>query len=130
MSEPRPGDALVRTLVTFGRILREAGLEVGPRRVQDALCALAAVDLRKRDDVYWALRCTLVARRDDIEAFDAAFAAWFERAPVDVPGWVPDLGISLPGDDDENEPAVAEAHRVVSSGDDDDGADDDPDDGG
>ena len=40
VSEPRPGDALVRKLVTFGRILREAGLEVGPRRVQDALlCA-------------------------------------------------------------------------------------------
>ena len=38
------GDAFVRKLVTFGRILREAGLEVGPGRMQDALLGLAAVD--------------------------------------------------------------------------------------
>ena len=50
------GDAFVRKLVTFGRILREAGLEVGPGRMQDALLGLAAVDLSNRDDVYWALR--------------------------------------------------------------------------
>jgi len=54
------GDAFVRKLVTFGRILREAGLEVGPGRMQDALLGLAAVDLTNRDDVYWALRCTIV----------------------------------------------------------------------
>jgi len=75
------GDAFVRKLVTFGRILREAGLEVGPGRMQDALLGLAAVDLANRDDVYWALRCTIVSRRDDIEVFDAAFAAFWERAP-------------------------------------------------
>ena len=46
------GDAVVRKLVTFGRILREAGLEVGPGRLQDALRGLDAVDLTRRDDVY------------------------------------------------------------------------------
>jgi uncharacterized protein with von Willebrand factor type A (vWA) domain len=75
------GDAFVRKLVTFGRILREAGLEVGPGRMQDALLGLSAVQLENRDDVYWALRCTIVSRRDDIEVFDAAFAAFWERAP-------------------------------------------------
>ena len=40
-----PGDAVVRKLVTFGRILREAGVEVGPGRLQDALLALDAIDL-------------------------------------------------------------------------------------
>ena len=34
------GDAVVRKLVTFGRILREAGVEVGPGRLQDALRGL------------------------------------------------------------------------------------------
>ena len=29
-----PGDAVTRKLVTFGRILREAGMEVGPGRLQ------------------------------------------------------------------------------------------------
>ena len=48
--------------MTFGRVLREAGLEVGPGRVIDALHGLDAVELERRDDVYWALRQTLVSR--------------------------------------------------------------------
>ncbi len=107
------GDAVVRKLVTFGRILREAGVEVGPGRLQDALRALDQVDLRRRDEVYAALACTLVARRDDLEVFDRAFRAWFERDPTKFAGKPPDLGISIeqkqeapmaprPGDDDPN----------------------------
>jgi uncharacterized protein with von Willebrand factor type A (vWA) domain len=76
------GDAVVRKLVTFGRILREAGVEVGPGRLQDALRALDAINLATRDEVYAALACTLVAKREDLEIFDRAFRAWFERAPV------------------------------------------------
>ena len=80
-----PASALVRHVVTFGRVLREAGLEVGPGRLGDALCALDEVDLTSQDDVYWTLRMTLVSRRDDLDAFDRAFAAWFLRAPVRPP---------------------------------------------
>jgi uncharacterized protein with von Willebrand factor type A (vWA) domain len=76
-----PADAVVRHVVTFGRILREAGLEVGPQRIQDALCGLDQIRLEQRDDVYWTLRQTLVSRVDELDAFDAAFSAWFERAP-------------------------------------------------
>jgi len=90
-----PGDAVTRKLVTFGRILREGGLEVGPGRLQDALRGLAAVDLTSRDEVYHALRCTLVSRHDEIAVFDAAFAAFWERAPS-PPGEMPDLGIEMP----------------------------------
>jgi uncharacterized protein with von Willebrand factor type A (vWA) domain len=70
-------DALVRDVVTFGRVLREAGLEVGPGRIADALEALDHVGLTRRDDVYWTLRTTLVARREELEPFDRAFDAWF-----------------------------------------------------
>ena len=62
-------------------MLREAGLEVGPGRVGDAVTALDRIDLSSRDDVYWALRQTLVSRHTDFETFDRAFATWFERAP-------------------------------------------------
>jgi uncharacterized protein len=72
-------EALTRHVVTFGRVLREAGLEVGPGRLADALTGLDHVDITRRDDVYWTLRTTLVARREDLEPFDRAFAAWFER---------------------------------------------------
>ncbi len=75
-------DAVARHVVTFGRVLREAGLEVGPGRLADALTGLDLVDLSRRDDVYWTLRQTLVSRWEDLEAFDAAFRAWFLRAPT------------------------------------------------
>ncbi|RDI75547.1 von Willebrand factor type A (vWA) domain-containing protein [Gaiella occulta] len=75
-------DAVVRHVVTFGRVLREVGLEVGPGRVADALRALDAVDLERQEDVYFSLRQTLVCRQDELDLFDRAFNAWFLRAPV------------------------------------------------
>ncbi len=75
-------DAVVSHVVTFGRVLREAGLEVGPGRLADALTGLDRVDLTRQDDVYWTLRQTLVSRHDDLDAFDRAFRAWFLRAPT------------------------------------------------
>jgi uncharacterized protein with von Willebrand factor type A (vWA) domain len=75
-------DAVARHVVTFGRVLREAGLEVGPGRLCDAIEGLDLVDLTRRDDVYWTLRQTLVARHEDLDAFDRAFRAWFLRAPT------------------------------------------------
>ena len=63
---------MVRHVVTFGRVLREAGLEVGPGRIADALAALDELDLTRQDDVYWALRTTLVTSLEEIEPFDRA----------------------------------------------------------
>ncbi|MCW3024524.1 MAG: hypothetical protein JWR30_3846 [Conexibacter sp.] len=77
-----PASAVVRHVVTFARVLREAGLEVGPGRVADALRGLDAVELTRRDDVYWTLRSTLVSRREELETFDLAFQAWFLGAAV------------------------------------------------
>jgi uncharacterized protein with von Willebrand factor type A (vWA) domain len=72
------GQRLVAAIARFGRMLRAAGLEVGPGRIQDAVVALTAVDISSRQQVYWALRCTLLCRHGDIEAFDEAFARFFE----------------------------------------------------
>ena len=108
-------DALVRHVVTFGRVLREAGIEVGPGRVADALRGLAAVDLTRQPDVYWTLRQTLVSRHDELDLFDRAFAAWFLREPInpDGRGSVPEppalqrvvqpsTDTALPGEEDES----------------------------
>ncbi|HWX08774.1 MAG TPA: VWA domain-containing protein [Gaiellaceae bacterium] len=75
-------NSVVRHIVTFGRVLREVGIEVGPGRVADALKGLDAVELARQDDVYWTLRQTLVSRREDLESFDIAFNSWFLRAPL------------------------------------------------
>jgi uncharacterized protein with von Willebrand factor type A (vWA) domain len=77
-----PGSAIVRHVVTFGRVLREVGVEVGPGRVADAVRGLGAVDLTRQEDVYFTLRQTLVSRHDELELFDRAFVAWFLRGPV------------------------------------------------
>jgi uncharacterized protein with von Willebrand factor type A (vWA) domain len=79
-------EAFTRQLVTFGRVLREAGLEIGPGRVADALQGLDEVGITRQEDVYWALRTTLVSRREELEPFDRAFAAWFLGRPV-APVW-------------------------------------------
>jgi uncharacterized protein with von Willebrand factor type A (vWA) domain len=72
-------EALTRHIVTFGRVLREAGMEVGPGRIADALRGMDHVDIADQEQVFWALRTTLVARREDLETFDRAFDAWFLR---------------------------------------------------
>lgn len=77
------GDALVRHVVAFGRVLRAAGLDVGPGRVAEALAGLDNVEIGSREDVYWALRLTLVSKAGDIELFDRAFEAWFMRVRRD-----------------------------------------------
>jgi uncharacterized protein with von Willebrand factor type A (vWA) domain len=79
------GDALLRHVVTFGRVLHEAGLEVGPGRVADALRGLDVVELTSQQDVYWTLRQTLVSREDELDLFDRAFRAWFLRSPAEAP---------------------------------------------
>jgi hypothetical protein len=74
-------DGVVGHVVTFGRVLRQAGLEVGPGRIADGLRGLDQVDLTRRDDVYWTLRANFVTRHDELAIFDRAFDAWFLRAP-------------------------------------------------
>jgi uncharacterized protein len=76
------GTAIVGHVVTFGRVLREVGIEVGPGRIVDAVRGLGAVDLTRQEDVYYTLRQTLVSRHDELELFDRAFTAWFLRGPV------------------------------------------------
>lgn len=81
-----PELGVVRQFVTFGRCLREGGLEIGPGRLADALAGLSHVDVTRTDDVYWTLRATLVTRVDEIDAFDRAFQAWFLRSPSQAEG--------------------------------------------
>ncbi len=103
---PAPGDAVLERMVGFGRVLREAGLEVGPGRLQDALRGLEVVALAHREDVFHALRCTLVARHDDLDAFDAAFAAYWERAGRTP---APEIGLEVPRFEPDSAPAPSAA---------------------
>ena len=67
------GGKLAENILHFGRTLRAAGMPVGPGRVVEALRAVEASGIRRRDDFYWALHAVFVNRRDQRELFDQAF---------------------------------------------------------
>jgi uncharacterized protein with von Willebrand factor type A (vWA) domain len=78
--EPRGGapmDQGLQRLVGFGRLLRRRGLPVGTGRILTFCRAVAALDRIDRTGIYWAGRVAMVARREDLPAYDAAFAEWF-----------------------------------------------------
>ncbi|HUP08012.1 MAG TPA: VWA domain-containing protein [Caldimonas sp.] len=64
-------------VVHFSRVLRRAGLQVGPDRVLAALSALEAVGLERRDDVHAALSAVMIDRHEQQAIFDAAFDAFW-----------------------------------------------------
>jgi len=67
------GGKLVENIMYFARTLRAAGLPVGPGRVLEAIRAVEAVGIGRRDDFYWTLHAVFVNRRDQRELFDQAF---------------------------------------------------------
>ena len=60
-------------LMHFARTLRAAGLPVGSGAVLDALRAVEAVGVARRDDFYWTLHAVFVRRADQRPLFDEAF---------------------------------------------------------
>ena len=76
---------LTSHITRFCRLLRAAGLLVGPREAGEALRALGLVDVLDRGQVYWALRTVLVSRREDIAAFDEMFERLWSFEPLARP---------------------------------------------
>jgi hypothetical protein len=71
----------------FARLLRGAGLPVGPDRVLDALGALEVTGIERRDDFYWTLATVFLDRHDRLALFDEAFRMFWRD---------PDAGHRLP----------------------------------
>ncbi|CAA9210596.1 MAG: Carbon monoxide oxidation accessory protein CoxE [uncultured Craurococcus sp.] len=65
--------ALAGNLLAFGRLLRRAGLPVGPAELLAATEALQLVDIGDRRQVHAALRGIMIHRRDQFDVFDQAF---------------------------------------------------------
>lgn len=57
----------------FARLLRAAGLPMGPNKVLDALAALEVAGVERRDDFYWTLASVFIDKREQFEIFDQAF---------------------------------------------------------
>lgn len=69
----RDGGKFAENIMHFARVLRRAGLPVGPGKVVEAIRAVETAGLKRRDDFYWTLHAVFVNRRDQRELFDQTF---------------------------------------------------------
>ncbi|MFC7575052.1 hypothetical protein ACFQX8_23485 [Klenkia terrae] len=73
----RPQRDVVEVVLGFARTLRHAGVAASPDRVEAMLAAVGHLDVLDPTDVYWSGRLTLCGSPDDLDRYDAAFAAYF-----------------------------------------------------
>ena len=64
---------LAENVLHFVRLLRAAGLRIGPDRVIDCVKALELADCNRRDDWYWTMSAVLLSREEQRPIFDQAF---------------------------------------------------------
>lgn len=70
---------LVPNCVTFGRLLRRAGLPVDPGQTRDFVRAITLIGLEQKQEVKAAGRTTFVRRREERAVYDAAFELFWKR---------------------------------------------------
>ena len=80
--EADPKGALADNVMHFGRVLRAAGLPVGPGKVIEAVRAVEAVGITNRQDFYWTLHAVFVNRRDQRDIFDQAFHVFWRNPRI------------------------------------------------
>lgn len=76
------GGHIAANIMHFARVLRAAGLPIGPGQVIDAVQAVKSTGLGRRDDFYWTLHAVFVNRRDQRELFDQAFHIFWRNPQI------------------------------------------------
>ena len=77
--EQESGGRVADNVVYFGRALRKAGLPVGPAAIIEAIRAVEAAGLSRRDDFYWTLNSVFVKKREHRAVFHEAFELFWRR---------------------------------------------------
>lgn len=72
-SGPEGSGHLAENVMHFARVLRDAGLPVGPGKVLDAVQAIEVAGVERRDDFYWTLASVFIDKREQFHVFDQAF---------------------------------------------------------
>ncbi|MCY4310804.1 MAG: VWA domain-containing protein [Rhodospirillaceae bacterium] len=73
------GRRMPENIMHFARVLRSAGLPLGPGQVIRAIEAVDVVGIGTREDFYWTLHAVFVNRRDQREIFDQAFHVFWRN---------------------------------------------------
>jgi uncharacterized protein len=72
------GGRIAENILMFARLLRSAGLPVGPDKVLRGTEAVIAVGIRDQTTLYWALHAVFVNRRSEREIFNQAFVMFWK----------------------------------------------------
>ena len=108
LPEPSEGGAgrLVDNILFFARVLRAAGLPVGPGKVLDAIEAVETIGITDRTLFYWALHAVFVNRRDQRDVFDQAFHIFWRNPRIlekMMQMVLPEMKLATDGSEDEAE---------------------------
>ena len=71
------GGRIAENILMFARLLRAAGLPVGPQKVVLATEAVLAAGLESQKTVYWALHAVFVNKRSERDIFNQAFVMFW-----------------------------------------------------
>ena len=80
--QPTEPGRFTENIMHFGRVLRVAGLPVGPGKIIDATRAVETAGITSRDDFYWTLHSVFVNRQDQREIFDQAFHVFWRNPQI------------------------------------------------
>lgn len=70
-------------LIAFARILRRAGIPIGPGSVIDALNAVRLAGIGTRADFFWTLHSVLIKRHEHFAVFYEAFHRFWKRDQIE-----------------------------------------------
>ena len=70
---------LPENIMNFGRVLRAAGLPIGPGQIIMAAKSVAQIGITDREIFYWTLHAVYVNRREHREIFDQAFHIFWKN---------------------------------------------------
>ena len=73
---------IAENIMYFARLLRSAGLPVGPGKVLDAIRAVRLVGIGGQEDLYWSLFSQFVNRNDQRELFNQAFHIFWRNPHI------------------------------------------------
>jgi len=73
---------LAENIMHFARVLRAAGLPVGPGRALEGVRAVIATGVGSRQDFYWTLFSVFVNRQDHRVLFDQAFHVFWRNPRI------------------------------------------------
>ena len=80
-SNRRLNGHLAENIMHFARVLRAAGIPVGPGAVLDALDAAGAGPLRRREDFYWTLHSVFISNAASTRNCSTRLSMYFGKNP-------------------------------------------------